>query len=210
MLPRVETSGWMPLLIAAFSAGRPKASQPNGMQHVVAAHPLHARHHVADDVVADVADVRVPGRVREHLEAVELRARRVGGHLERARRGPALLPLPVEFLRTIVGHTGATGSGLRASGYGEMRAVAGRILWTRPRAGTTRSVHGRSPEPEARSPIISSSIAQIGTDRGERRLGARRGTSRRGKIRYRGLARQRAHGRARGTQPAPSGRSRLR
>jgi hypothetical protein len=30
MLPRVETSGWMPFLIAAFSAGRPKASQPKG------------------------------------------------------------------------------------------------------------------------------------------------------------------------------------
>ena len=46
------------------------------VQHVEAAHPLHARHHVADDVVADVSDVRVSGRVREHLQAVELRPRR--------------------------------------------------------------------------------------------------------------------------------------
>jgi hypothetical protein len=30
MLPSVDVSGWMPLLIAAFSAGRPNASQPNG------------------------------------------------------------------------------------------------------------------------------------------------------------------------------------
>ena len=43
------------------------------MQHVEAAHPLRARDDVADHVVADVPDVRVPGRVREHLEAVELR-----------------------------------------------------------------------------------------------------------------------------------------
>ena len=54
------------------------------MQHVEAAHPLRARHHVADDVVADVADVRVARRVGEHLQAVELRPRRVGLDLERA------------------------------------------------------------------------------------------------------------------------------
>ena len=43
------------------------------MQDVEAAHALHARDDVADHVVADVADVRVPRRVGEHLEAVELR-----------------------------------------------------------------------------------------------------------------------------------------
>ena len=71
---------------------------PERVQHVEAAHALHARHHVADDVVADVPDVRVPGRVREHLEAVELRPLRVGLDLEGARRGPLLLPLLVELL----------------------------------------------------------------------------------------------------------------
>ena len=75
-----------------------------GMQHVVAAHPLGARHHVADDVVPHVADVSVAGRIREHLEAVELRARRIDGHLEGARVSPAFLPLLVEFLRMVVGH----------------------------------------------------------------------------------------------------------
>jgi len=60
------------------------------MQQFEAAHPLHARHHVADDVVADVPDVRVPGRIREHLEAVKLLARRIGGDLEGARGGPLL------------------------------------------------------------------------------------------------------------------------
>ncbi len=74
------------------------------MQHVVAAHALGARHHVADDVVAHVAHVRVPRRIGEHLEAVELRTRRIDGHLERAVVLPAGLPLRVEFLRVIVGH----------------------------------------------------------------------------------------------------------
>ena len=30
MFARVEVSGWIPPLMAAFSAGRPKASHPNG------------------------------------------------------------------------------------------------------------------------------------------------------------------------------------
>ena len=30
MFAKVDSAGWMPLLIAAFSAGRPKASQPKG------------------------------------------------------------------------------------------------------------------------------------------------------------------------------------
>ena len=74
------------------------------MQHVEAAHPLRPRHHVADDVVPDVPDVRVARRVREHLQAVELRTRRVDLDLERARRRPLLLPLLVELLRLVVGH----------------------------------------------------------------------------------------------------------
>ena len=104
MLPNVETSGWMPLLIAAFSAGSPKASQPNGCRTLKPAHAARTRHHVADDVVADVPHVRVPGRVREHLEAVELRLGRVFGRLERAGVDPALLPLAVQFLRSILSH----------------------------------------------------------------------------------------------------------
>ena len=74
------------------------------MQHVVAAQPLRARHDVADDVVADVPDMRVTRRVREHLEAVVLRARRIFSDLERARARPAVLPFLVECLRFVV-HT---------------------------------------------------------------------------------------------------------
>ncbi len=47
---------------------------PERVQDVEALHPLGARHHVADDVVANVADVRMPRRIGEHLQAVELRA----------------------------------------------------------------------------------------------------------------------------------------
>ena len=75
------------------------------VQHVEAAHPLGARHHVADDVVADVAHVRVPGWVREHLQAVELRLIRIFCRLECARVVPVLLPLPVQILRAVVPHS---------------------------------------------------------------------------------------------------------
>jgi len=44
------------------------------VQHVEPAHPFHARADVANDVIAHVADMRVPGRVREHFQAVEFRA----------------------------------------------------------------------------------------------------------------------------------------
>ena len=54
------------------------------VQHVEATHPFHARDNVADHVIADVADVRVPRRVREHFEAVELRPGGIFGDLKRA------------------------------------------------------------------------------------------------------------------------------
>ena len=77
---------------------QPECVPAERMQHVVAAQPLRARHDVADDVVADVSDVRMARRVREHLEAVVLRARRVFSDLERARARPAVLPFLVEGL----------------------------------------------------------------------------------------------------------------
>ena len=79
-----------------------------GMQHVVAAHPLRARHDVADDVVADVADVRVAGRVREHLQTVELLTRGIDVDLECLRRCPRLLPFLVQLLRFELGHRDST------------------------------------------------------------------------------------------------------
>ena len=77
---------------------------PERVQHVEAPHASRAGHDVADDVVAHVPHVGVPGRIGEHLEAVELRPRRVFGGLERAGVDPALLPLAVQFLRSILSH----------------------------------------------------------------------------------------------------------
>jgi hypothetical protein len=74
------------------------------MQHVEAAHPLHARDDVADQVVADVADVRVPRGVREHLEAVELGLRGIFSDLERPRAAPAVLPLLLYGLGLVLRH----------------------------------------------------------------------------------------------------------
>ena len=81
-----------------------------GMEDVEAAQPFRARHHVADDVVADVPDVRVARGVGEHLEAVVLRPRRVFRDLERARGGPLLLPLLVQLLRFVIRHAGSVHS----------------------------------------------------------------------------------------------------
>ena len=54
------------------------------LQYVVAAHAHEPRQHVADRVVAHVAHVQSPGRVREHGQAVVLRPRRILGGEKRA------------------------------------------------------------------------------------------------------------------------------
>jgi hypothetical protein len=74
------------------------------VQDVETLEPLQARHDVADDVIADVPDVRVPRRVGEHLEAIEFRLRPIFGHFKRPGLRPVRLPLPVQFLRVIFGH----------------------------------------------------------------------------------------------------------
>ena len=76
-----------------------------GMQDVEAPHALRTGHHVADDVVANVSDVRVPGRVREHFKTVVLRlardprSARTRGHRPSAsatwRRGPVVGSRPL-------------------------------------------------------------------------------------------------------------------
>ena len=84
MLSSVDVSGMRAGLDRGVLGRQAERVPAERMQHVVAAHPLGARHHVADDVVADVADVRVPRRVGEHLEAVVLRPRRIDVDLERS------------------------------------------------------------------------------------------------------------------------------
>ena len=104
MFSSVHFSGWVAVLDRGVLGGQAERVPAERMQHVEAAHPLHARDDVANHVVADVADVRVPGRVREHLEAVVLRLGGVLGDLERARIAPPVLPLLLDCLGLVVRH----------------------------------------------------------------------------------------------------------
>ena len=71
--------------------------------------------------LTNVADVGMPRRIGEHLQAIELGPRRIDGDLEGATLGPVRLPLAVECLRTVVGHvrTVADGSRLPAPGQSQ-------------------------------------------------------------------------------------------
>ncbi len=71
-LSRVQVCGWVPCLMAAFSAGIPRASQPMGWRTFAAGHALLAGDDVADRVVPDVAHVDAARGIGVHLEAVEL------------------------------------------------------------------------------------------------------------------------------------------
>ncbi len=95
--------GMSPALDGRVLRGQTERVPAERMQHVEAAQPFHARANVADDVVADVANVGVPRRVREHDEAVELLARQVLIDLERAGLRPRGLPFLVQLLRLIFG-----------------------------------------------------------------------------------------------------------
>ena len=104
MFSSVQVSGMRAVLDGGVLGRQAERVPAERMQDVEAAHPLHARDDVADHVVADVPDVRVPGRVREHLEAVELRPGGILGDLEGARVAPAVLPLLLDCLGLVVGH----------------------------------------------------------------------------------------------------------
>ena len=96
--------GVRPVLDRGVLGGHAEGVPTERMEHVVTAHPLHARHDVADHVVAHVSDVRVARRVGEHHEAVELRPVRVRGHLEGAALPPAPLPFLLYRLGVVVAH----------------------------------------------------------------------------------------------------------
>ena len=68
----------------------------HGLQHVVTLHAHVPRDHVADRVVANVSHVQAPARVREHAEAVVLRAGRVLGDRKTAVGIPESLGLRLE------------------------------------------------------------------------------------------------------------------
>ena len=104
MLPSVDVFGMDAALDRGVLGRQAEGVPAERMQDVEALQPLQPRDDVADDVVADVPDVRVPGRVREHLEAVKLRLRRIFGDFKGAGVGPVRLPFPVQFLRVIFSH----------------------------------------------------------------------------------------------------------
>ena len=75
------------------------------MQHVIAAGPLPARHHVAHHIVAGVAHVDVARRIGEHLQDVVFRAAGVGvGHRKGVGLGPSGLLAGFGGLRLVTGH----------------------------------------------------------------------------------------------------------
>ena len=83
--------GRHPVLDRRVLGRQPEGVPAHRLEHVLAEHPLVARDHVADRVVADVAHVQAPARVGEHREAVELLAGRVLGDAEGLRLLPVVL-----------------------------------------------------------------------------------------------------------------------
>ena len=71
------------------------------VQHVETAHALEPREEIADGVDADVAHVNAARGVREHLEAVELRAARVFDGAELFALVPDTLPLRFDLAERI-------------------------------------------------------------------------------------------------------------
>ena len=102
----VNTRGWVPVLMAAFSAGRPKLSNPIGLQHAVAVHGAVADDQVAEGVVAHVAQVGRARRVGVHAEHVERRPGVVVVDLVGALVGPPLLPAGLDLLHRVGGGAG--------------------------------------------------------------------------------------------------------
>jgi len=75
------------------------------VQHVEAERPLVTRHHIAQRVVAHMAHVDAPRRVREHLKNIVFRARIVVDHAEQAFALPIGLPMRLDLARIIsLGH----------------------------------------------------------------------------------------------------------
>ena len=183
MLSSVQVFGMGAVLDRGVLGRQAEGVPAERMQHVEAAHPLHARDDVADHVVADVADVRVPRRVGEHLEAVELRLGRVLGDLEGRARPPAVLPLLLDCLGLVVGHdleiishaskrdwaarTAASARSPRGAGWPVASSTSRRVLAVEHAGATPR---GTRAAPAGRSRLRS---RQRQAARARRRPGAR-------------------------------------
>jgi len=65
--------GMLPRLDGVLLRRQAEGVIPQGVQHVPAAHPFEAAHHVRGDIAEGVSDVEaLPGRVGEHVQQVEL------------------------------------------------------------------------------------------------------------------------------------------
>ncbi len=93
-----------PVLDGGVLGRQAKGVPPERVEDVEPAHAFHTRDDVADHVIADVPDVRVPRRIGKHLEAVEFRLRRILRYLERSSGRPAFLPLALDGLGLVIGH----------------------------------------------------------------------------------------------------------
>src|SRR6266545_1406794 len=77
MLAYVHSLGWMPRLMAAFSAGRPKASHPMGCRTLWPRINANLATASPPGEGLGVAHVQVAGGVGEHVERVELGPRTI-------------------------------------------------------------------------------------------------------------------------------------
>ena len=74
----------------------------HGLEHVVPAHAMEAREHVADGVVAHVAHVQLPRRIGKHRQAVVLRLARLLDGARTAGGGPCCLRGTLHVRRVVL------------------------------------------------------------------------------------------------------------
>ena len=104
--------------------GQAEGVPAHRMQHVEAAHALHASHDVANGVVAHVAHVHRAAGVREHFQDVVFWFGGVSFRFKHTFFGPTLLPLGLYFLRVVAARRSRTRCGLlRHAAYPLLRAL---------------------------------------------------------------------------------------
>ena len=148
MRASVKGRGWLPLLMAAFSAGRPKESKPIGREHGVAVHGAVADDQVAEGVVAHVTLVGRPARVRVHAQHVERGPGVVVLDLVGAASVPAVLPLALDLLDVVR-------LGCHAGSHGRGRARPILLLLTDAQRALARARRGSSlPKPTLAGKVL--------------------------------------------------------
>ena len=107
---------------------QPERIPAQRLQHVLALHALEARDHIADRVIAQVADMQRPRRIRQHRQAVILRTRIVLAHIERMRARPVRLRSSLDRARIVGvgGRSGGAGAGFGRGGSRIGAVVHGR------------------------------------------------------------------------------------